>query len=224
MGTPPASFFSPFSQIIELTTVDGSDLELGEPIGRTVYGSAPYRTSELWGFFFGIGGPITQIDAGHRPPVEAVDSARIATASAGYLDYGNDEFGVFATIDRTFLEYLLKQSIWIAAFGLVVGVLVWLALSRGLAGPSGRDLAILVGAAAAVPFVLLPVVQVGTDRRDLRRLRRAVGGGAHPRPDVRTLRSGSGIAPDRRGRRPRGDGARRPPRRPLHDLSGAVSR
>lgn len=161
-GNAARSGFSPFSQIIELTTVDGSDIELGKPIGRTVYGSAPYRTSELWGFFFGIGGPITQIEAGHRPPVEAVDAARIATASAGYLDYGNDEVGVFATIDRTFLEYLLKQSVWIAAFGLVIGVLVWLALSRGLAGPVGRDLAILVGAAAAVPFVLLPVVQVGT--------------------------------------------------------------
>src|SRR5687768_856455 len=154
-GNADRSEFSPFSQIIELTTVDGSDIELGEPIGRTVYGSAPYRTSELWGFFFGIGGPITELGADHRPPVEAVDAARIATASAGYLDYLNDELGVFATIDRTFLEYLLKQSIWIAAFGLVIGVLVWLALSRGLAGPAGRDLAILVGAAAAVPFVLL---------------------------------------------------------------------
>ncbi len=161
-GNAARSGFTPFSQIIELTTVDGSDVDLGEPIGRTVYGFAPYRTSELWGFFFGIGGPITQIEAGHRPPLEAVEASRIATASAGYLDYGSDEVGVFATIDRTFLEYLLRQSIWIAALGLVIGVLVWLALSRGLAGPAGRNLAILVGAAAAVPFVLLPIVQVGT--------------------------------------------------------------
>ena len=161
-GNAARSGFSPWSQIIELTTVDGSDVERGEPIGRAVYGSAPYRTSELWGFFFGIGGPLVELEGDHRPPVEAVDAARIATAMAGYLDYAHDELGVFATIDRSFLEYLLKQTIWVAGLGVLIGVLVWLALWRGLAGPAGRDLAIVVGAAAAVPFVLLPVVQVGT--------------------------------------------------------------
>src|SRR5688572_17535582 len=43
-GNAARSGFSPWSQIIDLTTVDGSDLERGEPIGRTVYGAAPPRT------------------------------------------------------------------------------------------------------------------------------------------------------------------------------------
>ena len=49
-----------------------------------------------------------------------------------------------------------------ALIGIGLGVLVWLGLRVGLARATGRDLAILLGAATATPFVLYPLIVVGT--------------------------------------------------------------
>ena len=126
VGAQTASGFSPFTQIIELTTVDGSDVERRRADrADRVRKRQPHRTSKLWGFFSGIGGRLIGARRGSSPTGRGgrpdADRDRV---EQGYLDYGNDELGVFETIDRGFLEYLLMQSIWIAALGLFIGLLV----------------------------------------------------------------------------------------------------
>jgi signal transduction histidine kinase len=149
--------------LLDLTKVDGSPVERGEPIGLDPSAGAWYqeavRAVELFG---SSSSPLVVIDADRRPPIEAVPSAQIATAVAGDVDPDSGEVYLSATIERGYLDLLLRDSIWIAILGIVVGLLVWRFCAHGLAGEVGRENAIILGASAAAPAIALPAVQVGT--------------------------------------------------------------
>ena len=163
-GNAERNGFYPGSPLLDLTTTDGRDVQRGEPIGRNLDGTAIPGELMPWEYLGPIGAELQTYERDYRLPIEAVDSARIATAVAGDLD-GAMESGwinAYASIDRGFLEFLLQQSIWLGALGIVVGVAIWRVLAHGVGGPVGRQHALLLGTAAATPFLLVPVVQVGT--------------------------------------------------------------
>ena len=66
-----------------------------------------------------------------------------------------------AEIDRSNLEYWLRESIWLVVLGATIGIGLWWILGHGVGGTFGRDHAILLGAASATPFLLAPLIQVG---------------------------------------------------------------
>lgn len=161
-GNAARSGFSPGYSLLDLTTVDGGNVERGEPIGRSFDGYAAPVDVMPWEYLGPISGELQVYDRDHRAPIEAIDSARIASAVAGEVDLEAGGIYAFASIDRSYLEFLLHQSIWLMALGIGVGVAAWRLLAHGIAGALGRERAILLGAAAAIPFLLLPAVQVGT--------------------------------------------------------------
>ena len=99
---------------------------------------------------------------GYRVPTEAVPTDLIATIVTGDVDPETSWLYGYASMDRTWLEYELDQSIWLSVLSLLAGVLVWRFLAHGLAGPFGREHALVVAAAVAVPGLILPAVHVGT--------------------------------------------------------------
>jgi len=161
-GNAARSHFSPWSPILDFTTTDGSEVERGEPVGFPLEGMGIPEDVMPWEYLVGTSAQLQIYNEDFRPPIAAVDSARIATAVAGDFDIEGGWIDAYAAIDRGFLEFLLQQSIWMVALGIGAGVLLWRLLVHGIAGPLGRDHAILLGAAVATPFVLLPVLQVGT--------------------------------------------------------------
>jgi len=163
-GNAARNWFSPGMPILDLATTDGSAIERGEPIGVTVNGGVTPMEIMPWEYLGPIGAELQTYDRSYRLPIEAIDSARIGMAVAGQVvrEGGQGYVDAFASIERGFLEFLLQQSIWLMALGIGVGVAVWRLLVHGIAGAVGREHAILLGAAAAIPFVLIPVIQVGT--------------------------------------------------------------
>lgn len=141
-GNAARNSISPGMTVLNLTLTDGGQGERAEPIRSEIeYGET------------------------YQPPLEAVDSARIDEITVGQVE---SEGGVaYATaysmsgLDRGYLEHMLQQTIWLAALGVGLGALVWRLLVHGIAGPIGREHAVMLGAAVAVPFAMLPVVQVG---------------------------------------------------------------
>lgn len=166
-GNAERNGFWPGMRILDLTTTDGSDVERGEPIGEVVSNDVIAEGVGVgpWEYLFGsVGFELQPYDATYRPPVEAVDASQIAAAVGGDVYQEGDQGWVelYAAIDRSFVELELSQSIWIAGLGLLFGVIAWRFLAHGLAGPFGREHAVIIGAAAAVPGLILPAVQVGT--------------------------------------------------------------
>ena len=144
--------FYPGMTILELTTTDGSEVDRGEPIGDFLGGEvAPGQFDDL-----------LIPDANYRLPIEAVETDRIATAIGGGVSVEESWIYAEASIDRSFVEFELDQSIWIAGLFLILGAIVWRLLAHGLAGPHGRRHALVLGAAVAVPGLILPAVAVGT--------------------------------------------------------------
>jgi len=163
-GNAHRNYWYPGETVIEITTVDGSAVQrsddtIGEVLGDAleVYHDQVFP-QEL---FTNFGSPISTLDIDSRLPVEAVEPERIQSVVSGfvepdtYVEVGN-------VLDRTFLEYRLSQSIWIAAIGLLLGGLLWRLLAHGIAGDIGRRHALMLGTAVATPFLIVPVVQVGT--------------------------------------------------------------
>jgi len=161
-GNAARNDFSPGISILDLATTDGVDVKRGEPVGVDSEGWAVPEVMP-WEHLGPIGGELMIYDRTYRLPIEAVDSARIASAVAGEIDVAAEVgwINAYASVDRDFLEFLLRQSIWMVALGIGVGILLWRLLVHGIAGSLGRDHAVLLGAAVATPFVLLPVLQVG---------------------------------------------------------------
>lgn len=161
-GNADRNGFYPGAMIMDLTTTDGSEVKRSDPIKGLAGGNVIQEyvnALEPW--------PWEINSAELRVPIEAVPTDRIAAAVAGgiYEDGDLNEDGyvyVDATIQRGFLEYELSQSIWIAVIGLLLAATAWRLLAHGLAGPFGREHAIPVAAAIAVPALMLPAVQVGT--------------------------------------------------------------
>jgi signal transduction histidine kinase len=155
---------NPLWPVVDLTTTDGSEVGRGEPLGVSG-GWAPVTPtgSVLVSLFLPQGGELRLIEEDHRPPVEPVEPVRIETALVGFVDGEEETLLILSSIDRSALEEQLAQSIWIVALGLVAGAVVWLLLTRG-PSPSvaGRENAFLLASAAALPFVHVPVLQVGT--------------------------------------------------------------
>ncbi len=152
------------TRVLDLTTVDGSDVQRGRPLETELEGydfPPPGLTwhppeAELWS------GPATYVGPNHRPPTETVDPARIQTILFGDVSPDTAEILVSGQLDRSLLELELRSSIWILAFGAGLGAVVWRLLRRGTAGGVGSENAIVVGCAAAAPFVVLPLVEAGT--------------------------------------------------------------
>ncbi len=156
----------PGTSVIEIITVDGSSVERGQTLIEVMGDpdfSNPYSPDEFFPLevYSNQGYPITTIDQEFRLPVEAVPPERIASVVAGFVEPGG-YFEVMSTLERSFLEFQLQQSIWTAAIGLLLGGLLWRLLAHGIAGDIGRQHAIVVGAAVATPFLIVPAMQVGT--------------------------------------------------------------
>jgi signal transduction histidine kinase len=157
----------PGAQVIAITTVDGSPVERGNTLIE-IMGDAefpnPYSPEDMFPLEIyspSNGQPMTTLDQTSRLPAEAIAPERIANVAAGFIEPG-EYFEVTSTLDRLVLESQLRQSIWIAAIGLLLGGALWRVLVHGIAGDTGRRHARLLGAAVATPFLILPVVQAGT--------------------------------------------------------------
>jgi signal transduction histidine kinase len=170
-GNAAHSFWHPGLQVIELVTTDGSEVERGDEVGADMSSTAVANTFP-W-VMDTFEGEIITIDADHRWPTEAVPSEQIELALAAEFyvpeevesdGLGGDDVELYgsAFIDRPQLEFELQQSIWAAVIGLLLGALIWRLLAHGLAGPTGRQQALVVATAAAVPGLILPAVVVGT--------------------------------------------------------------
>jgi len=72
---------TPGMRILDLTTVDGSSVERGETLRTETEGFLqPGETYHWWDQAWeSIDGRVSMIGPNHRPPVEAVDTARIQT-------------------------------------------------------------------------------------------------------------------------------------------------
>ncbi|CAN5141157.1 hypothetical protein BH23CHL9_BH23CHL9_12300 [soil metagenome] len=175
-GNALRSYLFPGAPIVEITTVDGSPIERGPTLREVAedladdYGIEP---SDVWeggyleevyyggyGAYGGYGEPMA-FDPEHRVPIEPVEPARIATIVAADVD-PECCIGLIATVSRGALEAELRQSIWTAVIGILLGGLLWRLLTHGIAGNVGRNLSIAVGAAVATPFLILPTVVAGT--------------------------------------------------------------
>jgi len=158
--------WTPGVRVLDLTTVDGGDIARGEPLDiesvlLDAYGMAP---ESHWESVFGpVGGEITDFGPELRPPVEAVEPARIQAAVAGevHQEFPQEVF-LFAALDRTLLELELRSSVWLMVLGVALSAAVWRLLVHGIAGDTGREHAAVLGCAVVVPFLLVPAVEVGT--------------------------------------------------------------
>ncbi|HJP70123.1 MAG TPA: ATP-binding protein [Candidatus Limnocylindria bacterium] len=164
-GNAARAGFSPLSPIIDLTTMNGADVERA-PVNARLDGPIPIynpNPSSIWDQLGPVAQELGTYERGEFSiPVEPVPSENIASATAGYVDTEAHWINVFGTIDRDGLEAVLRDSVWVMILGVVIGAAVWRFLAHGLGGDRGRELAVLLGVAAATPFLLLPVVQVGT--------------------------------------------------------------
>jgi signal transduction histidine kinase len=162
-GLADRSDFIPGISILDLATTDGRDVERGDPleyIEGWVHGEMYWPGSD---FGFGtVGNPLEAQPDEIRPPIEAVEPARIGMAVGGYYSPEERYLDAYAWIDRSFAEFQLSGSIWIAGLTLLFAIVVWRLLAHGLAGPIARQHALVVAVAAAVPGLVLPVVQAGT--------------------------------------------------------------
>lgn len=164
-GNADRSGFRPGEQILELATTDGSEVARGDPIGELSNKSEEFEIEASSNPAFGpVPLELHMFDADYRPPIEAVETARIGSAVAGaiYLEESERWIAVHSSINRSVLEFELNQSIWVAVVGLLLGVIAWRWMVHGLAGPSGQRHAVAVASAIAVPALILPAVQVGT--------------------------------------------------------------
>ena len=165
-GNAHRNYLSPGSQVIEIETVDGSPVERGRTVGEIVGEpdpESPYGPGELFPFevYTNEGEPIITVDEDTRLPVEAVEPERISAIVAGFVDPAG-YFEVMSVFDRPSLESRLRETIWIAAIGLLLGSMLWRVLVHGIAGDVGRRHALLLGATVATPFLMVPAVQAGT--------------------------------------------------------------
>jgi signal transduction histidine kinase len=151
--------FYPLSWVIDLTTVSGREVDRTEPIDAVLEGPYPIAPSAP---FEAEVQELRLYEGTFAPPARPVDAADIATATVGEIDPESGWIYVFDHIDRGALEDGLRDTIWVMALGVAIGLGVWRYLAHGLGGDVGRERAMLVGATAATPFLLLPVVQVGT--------------------------------------------------------------
>lgn len=151
--------------LLDVTTADGSDVERGEPVRADAEASLHVGWSSpnpIEWLFGSVGHPLVAVDRELRPPAEAIDPARIETALGGEILAEDGVAAVYAALDRTLLELELRSSIGILVFGAALGLAVWFVLRRGVAGRVGGDHAVVLGCAAAAPFLVVPLTEVGT--------------------------------------------------------------
>ena len=159
-GNAARQWFSPGWPILDIITTDGTDVQRGDPIGTVIHGSVIQDQWPLeWESF---GGELHVIGPDFRPPIEAVEPWRIAVLRTGFIDPESGTIDLGNELDRRALEADLRDAVWAMVVGLALGVAVWRLLVHGIAGQPGREHAVLLGAAAAVPLVLVPVFQGGT--------------------------------------------------------------
>ncbi|MEJ7803911.1 MAG: hypothetical protein WKH68_11170, partial [Candidatus Limnocylindria bacterium] len=180
-GNALRSYLFPGAPIVEITTVDGSAIERGPNLREVAedlaedYGIEPANVWEGgfleevyygggYGGYVGYGGWYPEpeaFDPEHRVPIEPVEPARITTIVAAEVD-PECCINIIAMVSRDALEAELRQAIWTAVIGILLGGLLWRLLTHGIAGNAGRNLSIAVGAAVATPFLILPTVVAGT--------------------------------------------------------------
>ena len=127
-------------RVLELTTVDGGDVE-----------QAPPEFTSADGELVGV-------------PVEAVGAERIDRVIVGevYEDaHGETIVYGYGWMERGWLESQLQTDIYAVGLGILLGLVVGYLLYRGQLRAAGRDLAVVAGSAAALPLLLVPVVKVG---------------------------------------------------------------
>jgi signal transduction histidine kinase len=167
-GLADRNGFWPGMRIIGLTRTDGAPVASGEPLDPvTEYCYEPEdslscESQEAFPWEPGMEGHVEGPVSGYEVPIEAAPKDLIATAVAGDVDVQTEWVYGYASLERSWLEYSLDQSIWGAVVGLLAAVLVWRFLAHGLAGPIGRQHALVIASAVAVPGLIRPAVEVGT--------------------------------------------------------------
>ena len=161
-GYAARAWFSPQMTLIGLEPVDGPDIKRGAELGEEVgywYGQEPAP----WQYLGSNGQELAVLHPSDRWPAEALSPERIAMAVGGDIFGEGADRGVevFAAVDRRGAEYGLRQSIFFVGLGLVVGIGIWRALAHGLGGDFGRQNSVMLAAATATPFALVPVILTG---------------------------------------------------------------
>ena len=153
--------FRPWTSIIDIVTVNGADVERGDPIGSDLHHGFCCPDPN-WNPFESIGGELGVIDADYRLPVEAVGTSNVQALIGGDLALEEGWINPYLVLDRGSLEANLVESAWIAALGILVGGAVWLVLRHLAPGDAGRRHAILASVSSALPFLVAPVLAAGT--------------------------------------------------------------
>jgi signal transduction histidine kinase len=115
----------------------------------------------------GTGAWLDGLDAGGEPlplPAEAVPADRIEGVVTGQVyveDNGEEVVWGHAALDRSWLEARLQNDVYAVGLGVALAVLIAAVSVRGWLGTSGRRLALVGGVVAALPLLLVPVVEVG---------------------------------------------------------------
>jgi signal transduction histidine kinase len=161
-GNAARAGFYPGITVIDLTTVDGSKVDRGEPIGAAVDGVLNPRDSGPWEIFWPVGAELRTLDSDYRLPNAPVDSAQIDTIVAGDVDVEPGYVNAFALFNRNQAEGQLRGAVWIALFGVGAAAVAWIVLRRMVPGDPERRHPVPIAAAIATPFVMAPVVAAGT--------------------------------------------------------------
>ena len=160
-GNAHRNYIYPGTEVLEIVTADGSSVERGDRLSEVI-GAPGGEAEEFLPFeIYSNGGHPITLTEDLRLPVEAVAPARIAALVTGSVETGG-YLEVMGVLERSILESQLQQSISTAVVGLLLGGFLWRLLVHGIAGDIGRRHAILIGAAVATPFLIVPVVQAGT--------------------------------------------------------------
>lgn len=150
-----------YGVVVHNVVPDGNAARYGIDIGQqvlelqTTEGSLVPQTSE----------PVVD-DWGRTTtvPTGEIASERISVIRTGQL-FESLEGPRFvqghSLVARDWLVSRLQMDIYHIVLGVLVGLVVWALLHRGLAGTIGRRHAVVAAAATAVSFLLSPVMQVG---------------------------------------------------------------
>jgi signal transduction histidine kinase len=151
-------------RVLDVSTVDGSSVRRGDTLRSEIDGLLQPGHTYHWydQGWESVDGRVSMIGPNHRPPTEVVAAYRIQTLLTGEVSPDVPEPMVWGLLDRGLLELELRSSVWVMGFGAALGALVWGLLRHGAAGRVGREHAVVLGCAAAAPFLVLPIVEVGT--------------------------------------------------------------
>jgi signal transduction histidine kinase len=145
----------PGARVVSLTTVDGTPVNGVSTIDVPGVGEAVLHSE------FGEAASI---------PTEAIPPERIAGVIVGEVYEGGTFEGDtrdvvvygYGSMERQWLESSLRSNIYAVVLGILVAAVIGLLMWRGWLGRIGEALPVVAGSAAALPLLLVPIVEVGS--------------------------------------------------------------